>query len=245
MAVTAGIAIGGAIIGGIKSLKAHSQAKKDEQEANNLRNPFYKIQDEYFQNKNLAAEQAGQGFSADEKNYLTESGQQGLGSSISSITQGGGNPNDVARLFERYQSGIQSTAAQDAEVHRKNLDYYMNANSELAAQKTIQFGVNEKQPYEAKLKEITERRAADKQNEQEGINTAFGSLVGGATGFQNNSLLKKLLSGTSQSQDPFVSANTRSSVTATPATTPQVQSPADAFGNTIDPTKLPAGIQNN
>lgn len=243
MAVTAGIAIGGAIIGGIKSLKAHHQAQKDAAEAERLKNPFYKIQSEYFQNKNLAAEEAGQGFSSDEKNFLTQENERGLGTGISAITQGGGDPNDVARLFERYQSGIQSTAAQDAEIHSKNMDFYKNANSELAAQKTIQFGVNEKQPYEAKLKEITERRAADKQNEQEGLNTAFSSLVGGATGMQNSSLLKKLLSGTGQTADPFVSTNTRSSVTASPATTTQAQSPADAFGNKIDTTNLPAGIQ--
>lgn len=201
--IAAGTAVFSAGVGIYKSAHAAKQGKKDAAAAAALKNPFYKIQDEYFQNKNIAAEEAQQGLPTDTKNYLTTEGERGLGTSISAINAGGGSPNDISRVFSNYQGSIAATGAQDAQAHIQNIQYYMAANKDLAGQKTTQWAVNEKQPYESKLKEITQRRAADAQNVNDGVNTAVGSLAAGVTGTQNAKLLSLLAAKKTAASDPF------------------------------------------
>lgn len=235
--VAAATAVVGIGAGVIKGIGAHNQGKKDAAAAANLKNPFYKIQDEYYQNRNIAAGQAGSGLPSDTKNYMTSEAQRGLGTSISAINSGGGNPNDIARLFGNYENSIASTGAADADAHVRNIQYYMAANKDLAGQKTTRWAVNEKQPYENKLKELTQRRAADAQNEQNGWNTAIGSLTGGVTGMQNAKLLN-LLSKKGNKTDPFTPSYEPVDVAQTRGMTP---SPAGNYGS-IDPN---SGTQFN
>lgn len=205
--------VGAEALGAVQFFSSLGKEKKDKQELAALHAPFYKIQNEYLQNQNIAAEQAQQGLPTDTKDYLTTESQRGLGTSLSAINAGGGSPNDIARVFSNYQSSTAATAAQDAQAHVQNIQYYMNANKDVAGQKTIQWAVNEKQPYESKLKELTERRAADETSKWGGLTTAIGSAIGAGTAGQNKGLLAMLNAkkAAAVSPDPFV-APTRADV---------------------------------
>ena len=61
--------------------------KKAKAERSRLKTPFYKIQDEYFQNRNMAASAAQGGLPAATKDYLTSESERGLGTAIQGISQ--------------------------------------------------------------------------------------------------------------------------------------------------------------
>lgn len=171
---------------------ANSQQKKDKEELANLATPFYKIQDEFYGNRNSALQSAQGGLTQDSKDFYTDQVSRGLGTGISAILEGKGNPNDIARLMDSYSSGIKSVAAEDATRQIDNIRYFHRMNTELAGEKIKQWTINEYQPYQNKLKELTERIAADKQNKFNAIQGAIGSVQAGATSLQNNDLMKNL-----------------------------------------------------
>lgn len=184
MPLTASAVIGaasevGGIVEGVAQAFGGSKAKrKKEEELSKLKRPFYKIQDEYYQNKNLTGINAETGLPTATKDYYTTEAQRGLGAGINAIEVAGGDPNNISKLYDTYERGISKVASEDADAHVKNLQYFMTANKDLAGQKNIAFGVNELQPYEQKVKQLTEDIKAEEQNKWNGINTALGSLSG-------------------------------------------------------------------
>lgn len=188
------LAIAGAAVNIGKTISGAVNLKKDKAELSRLTPAFYKIQDEYYGNRDSAAELAQGGLPQATKDYYTSESARGLGSGISAINSSGGNPNDIARIFDSYNRGIRKIGADDAEAQIGNIKYFHQVNKDLAAQKTIQWGVNEYQPHQNELKELTQRIAADKQNIWSGIQGAIGSAQAGVTGMQNNKLLQSLYS---------------------------------------------------
>lgn len=181
----AGIALGGAqlIMGAIDEKKAKNELRR-------LNRPFYKIQDEYLQNRNLAEELAGGGLPDATKAFLTTEAERGLGTGIRGILDSGGSPNDISKLFSSFDSAVMKTAAEDAQARLGNIKNFMDVNREIAGQKQIQFGINELQPYESALKSIQDRREAARQNMFGGAQTIIGSASALGTGLQNQGLLK-------------------------------------------------------
>lgn len=171
-----------------KGVKAHSADEKAKREGNAMKRPFYTVPAEDIQNKNIAEEQASQGLSSAEKLYAGEQRERGLSSSVSALKQTGAGPNSFGQLNDIFDESLKSQSAQDAQLHHENIDFFTKANSEISAQKGIQFGVNELQPYESKLKEIQDRRTAAQTNENNAVNEGIGSLSSMATGY--NSWLK-------------------------------------------------------
>ena len=181
---------------------ANAAQKRNERELANLKQPFYKIQNEYLQNMDLAANQATTGLPDSTKNYLTTEAQRGMGTGIGALNQVGGNPNDVNRLFSTFENSIDKTAAQDAQARIANIQNFMNVNKELAGQKNMAWTLNEYRPYENKLKQLTNNIAAEKQNKNNAINGAIGSVSAFATGQQNADLMKNLFGGSGQTGTP-------------------------------------------
>lgn len=211
MPVTAS-AVAGVVAGGAQFFDSLGKEKKAKAELAALTPAYYKIQDEYFQNKNISQNLAQGGIPNATKDYVTNESQRGLGSSLSAILQAGGSPNDVSGLLDTYDRSIERVGAQDAEQRLQNIQYYMNANKDLAGQKNTQWTINEYQPYQNKLKELTERRAAAEQNKWGGIGTALGSVTAAGTSMSNEGLLKKLFAGpgATPATDPFdVYSNTK------------------------------------
>lgn len=194
MPLGGGLILGGiaanAIIGGIKYFGGKKDQKKAEEEMAGLSTPFYKIQDEYYKNRNIAAQRAQGGFTAPTLNYLTTETQRGLGTGLSSLSQTGGSPSDASKLLSDYTRSIGNIAFQDSQLQTQNIDKYMEANRELAGQKTMQWSLNEYQPYQNKLKQLQQRIYASKQNQMSGLSDIGSSLSTAGSTFMNNNPFK-------------------------------------------------------
>jgi hypothetical protein len=197
--------VGGEILGAAQLYSGIKNLKQDKADLSNLRRPFYKIQDEYIQNKNISEAQAGDGLGAATKDYYTNESGRGLNSSVSALLQGGGDMNMISSLFDKYNRSTAGLAAEDAQAHQKNIQYFQQSNRDLAGQKTTQFVVNELQPYENKLKELTQRVAADKANEWGGAQTIVGSALGSGGGPPKGG------GGASAQSDPYITPSKVSS----------------------------------
>jgi hypothetical protein len=193
------LSVAGPVLGAATNLfSMFSEARKEQQarrELDRLRQPFYKIQDEYFANQNLAESAAQQGMPTASMDYLTTETQRGLDAGITATQQGGGNVNNIANLMDVYNQSINKVAAQDATMQLSNIQKVMDANKDLAAQKNIQWGVNEFQPYQNKLKEITQRRGAAELNQQNFLQGAIGSVSALGTAVSGQELINSLFKG--------------------------------------------------
>ena len=216
--------VGSAILGGIKGIAdffgADSEEEKARAELSRLKQPFYKIQDEYRQNRNITASNAASGLPDETANYYTTEAQRGLGTTLNAVNMAGGSPNDAGKLLDIYSRNINRVASEDANARIKNMQSFFDANRDLASQKTIQWTLNEQRPYERKLKEITERIAAAKTNKNTALNTAIGSIGAAGTSLSNADLMDNLFSNNQPQYDdpriygevsPISSADSRSS----------------------------------
>lgn len=233
------LTIASTALGVIKGIGDFFGAKSDEEKAieerDKLKQPFYKIQDEYVQNRNIAANLAGSGLPDATKNYLTTEGQRGLATSISGNTQNGGTPNDSARLLDIYNNSIDRTAEEDANARVSNIHNFMTYNKDLAGQKTMKWTLDEYQPYQRKLKEITERIGAAKINKNNALNESISSLSSGGTALSNNDLMKQLFAGNNVPAGNYVAPANPTAITSESVRTP---------GATIQPVNLQLGNQS-
>lgn len=205
-----GTAIGagvGVLEGGIQLFSSLEKEKKDKEALRKIADPFFKIQDEFLQNKNLAEGQAQSGLPTATKDYLTGESQRGLSAGISGVLQSGGSPNDINKLFDTYNKSIDRTAAEDAQMQQKNIDYFMGVNKDLAGEKIKQWAINKYQPTQEKKKALSENIAADTANAYSGANTLAGSASAVGIGADNNNLLKQLFK-TGGTNDAGVSYST-------------------------------------
>lgn len=168
-----------------KDVKSEKQDKQAAAEGASLKRPFEKIQDEYYQNQNIAKEQATSGLPIDVKLGLQKQRDRGLSSSLDALKQGGGGPNDFGRLNSIYDDSLKNESAEDAQQHFANIQYLLGVNKDIAGQKTTQWGVNEYQPYESKLAEIQGRRTAAQTNEANAVNQGIGSITSITTSLKN------------------------------------------------------------
>lgn len=182
----------GLITGGIKAIGAGKQLKKDKAELARLTPAFYKVQDEYYNNKNSAAELAQGGLTQNAKDFYGDMAGRGLSTGVSGVLQAGGSPNDIAKIFDSYNTSISELGVKDAETHINNIKYYHQVGKDLAGQKTQQWAINEYAPYQNKLKELTQRIDADKKNIWGGIDQAIGSVQAGVTSMQNEKMINNL-----------------------------------------------------
>lgn len=178
-AVVVGVA--GVGLGAYKVIKGNSNAKKAKRARERLAKPFYDIQDEYYQNKNLAGSLAQEGLPESTKDYYTQESQRGLSAGIKGVLSGGGNPNDISKLFTAYDDGIGKIGVADAQAHIDNIKYYMNVNKDLAGQKTIQWAVNKQSPYLNTLKQLNAEQFAGKEMANQGISDIASSVTSFAT----------------------------------------------------------------
>lgn len=230
--IAAGVAVVGGVTSVVKGINASNAKAKNEAELAKLKPSFYKIQDEYVQNRNIAGNLAGQGLPSATQNYLTTEGQRGLGTSIAGLSQNGGNPNDVGRLNDVYNRSIDRTAAEDAQVRLGNINNFMNYNKELAGQKTMQWTLNELRPYERKLKQLTGNIAAEKVNQNNALNEGIGYASSFGTAISNDSLMRDLFKNNQSGGGSPITAGT----VAEPIKSSDVRS---TQGATINPNFSP------
>ena len=81
--VAAGVASAGLTLSAVKWISGNSKEKKAKKAREALKSPFYDIQDEYYQNKNTAAQLAGGGLPDATKDYYTTQSEKGLSAAVS------------------------------------------------------------------------------------------------------------------------------------------------------------------
>jgi len=178
----AGISAGVSIY---KGAKAHSADKKAEAEGAAMKRPFYSIPSEDIINRNIFEQEASGGLTGAEKQYAGEQRERGLSSSLHALSETGASVNEFGELSHIFDDSLKSQSALDAQLHKQNIEMFTKANSDISAQKGIQFGINELQPYESKLKEIQDRRIAAQTNENNAINEGIGAATAAATGINS------------------------------------------------------------
>lgn len=191
------LAVAGLVVGVgtsvYQGVSAANAKKKDEKAARELVKPFYQIQKEYYQNRDIAANLAEGGLPDSSKNYLTTEAQRGLGTGIAALENNGStNPNDIARLADVFSNSINKTAATDAQMKIQNIENFMKYNTELAGQKTIKWSLNEDQPYKSRLKQLNQNIAVDKANINNAINTGVSAVSSYGVSRANANLMKDL-----------------------------------------------------
>lgn len=230
--------VAGIGLGTAEFFSSMSKEKKDKADLAALKQPFYQVQDAFYQNRNIAAGQAGQGLPSSTLQYQTQESQRGLGAGLDAILRSGGGVNDAAMLTQNYNNQIGKIGSEDAQMHMQNLQYFMKANSDLAAEKTKQWTINEYQPYEAKLKELKQNIQTDEQNKWAGLSTAVGSLSATGTSTLNSKLFG---GGQKGGADPY-SAASGYVAPGLADTRGSVPSPAGQFGlinpNSFSPSAL-------
>lgn len=238
--VAAGVASAGLTLAAVKWVGGNRKEKKAKKAREALKNPFYNIQDEYYQNVNSANQMAQGGLPAASKDYYTNKSQQGLSAGITAINANGGNPNDIAKIFQGYDDGIGKVATVDAETHLNNIKYYQQVNKDLAGQKNIQWGLNVKQPHDNTLRELSAAQKAGEATKNEAYGDAlsslssFGTSMAGGSGFGSGG-------GKTTSQQPMSTVGTsiesgRYSEFSNPQRmtnpgTPQIAQVSDPFSN--------------
>jgi hypothetical protein len=156
--------IGGVIQSGIQLADSLTKMKRNKRELERLQPVFYKVQDEYYQNRNMAQNLAQGGMPQATKDYFTSESQRGLGAGIQGILSGGGDAENIAQLFDGYNRSINNAAAQDAQMRVDNVGRLMAANKDVAGQETMKWTLNDYQPYQAKLKQLTQNVANAETN---------------------------------------------------------------------------------
>lgn len=209
------MAIGQGVIGGVQAIAGGIQANRARRELESLEQPFYKIQDELLQNRNVSAQQAQIGVPQAVKDYMTAETQRGLGTAMGALTQTSGNPNNVADLFQAYQRGIQQNAAMDAQQKVTNLAQFMQQNQTVAGQKTMQWTINEFQPFQNKVQMLQQRIGQGNQMLGSGINTMMGAGASYVAGSQNQDLIDAINNLNPRPTNPINAAPTLSYQQAT------------------------------
>lgn len=193
--------IGGLISGG-QAIAGGEQLRKDKAELKRLTPAFYKVQDEYFRNERQAAGMAGQGMTEGAKDFYSDMAGSGLSTGVSAALQANGDPSMISKIFESYNNGIRKVATEDSEMQINNIKYYQQVGKDLAGQKTQQWAINEYQPYQNKLKELTQRISADKQNIWNGLQGVVGAGQAAVTASQNEKLLNGLFGESAEGGKP-------------------------------------------
>lgn len=164
-AVTAAAGLAKSYIGARQANKAAKMA------AANTR-PDFDIADEYYTNQALAQNQAQSGLGQQSLDYYSDQAARGLTSSTDALLQTGGGPNAVGGLYDRYQQGVGSIAAANAQAQRQNISSLMDRNAQLAEQRTMQWSLNKYEPYKDTARTASALQAQGTQNIFNGISQA-------------------------------------------------------------------------
>ena len=156
--------MGGIIQSGFQLGDSIAKLRRNKRELERLQPVLYKVQDEYYQNRNMARELAQGGMPQEAKDYLTSESQRGLGAGIQGVLSSGGGPEAIASLFDSYNRSIDNTAVQDAQMKVENIGRLMAANKDVAGQETMKWTLNDYGPYQARLKQLTQNIANAETN---------------------------------------------------------------------------------
>lgn len=180
-AVTAGLGL-------YKTLKGNSEVKDAQRRAKLNIRPTYDIQQQYYDNQNLAASQAQTGLSDAERNYYNTNAERGLSSGIGAALQTGQGPNAVGGLYDSFLRGQGAIANTSDQLKTQKLATLMQANNALADQETQKWALDKYEPFKDEAKAIAGQKTAGQQQVNDGLNTVAGavsSYAGAKTNYED------------------------------------------------------------
>lgn len=188
MPLTASLVIGGISALGKIGTGIGQLVSAKKKSKNNIR-PTFDIQQEYFDNRDIAANMAQQGFTQGALDFYGDQAARGLTTSVSATLQGGGGVNAVNNVLDTYQQGARAIAAKDSELQTQNIRYFIDRNADLASQKVQQWVLNKYEPFKDTAAAAAQERSSGFQN----IGTGLGEGTAVASAFASSQMYNDLL----------------------------------------------------
>lgn len=184
MPFTASIAIGGAqaLIGGVQAGLAQSRLKRLAQ-----KRTAYQTPQEVIDANSMAMQQAQTGFGAETSQYLTTQNDRALSASLGSLERLGGDPNDVAAIFDANVNNIMKTAADNEMLQMQKFNRLYATMSDVAKGKEAE--------WQSKEMILKDQMAAEAQKVQAGtqnIQSGANMVLGGIANKQQADLFKQV-----------------------------------------------------
>jgi hypothetical protein len=177
-AATAGLGI-------YKTLKGNSQISDARNRAKLNIRPTYPIQQQYYDNQNLASSMASTGLSDAEKNYYNTNAERGLTTGIGAALQTGQGPNAIGNLYDSFLRGQNQLASTGDQLRTQKLQTLMEANRALADQETQKWALDKYEPFKDEAKAIAGEKTAGQQGVNDGLNTVVGAINSYTSGRTN------------------------------------------------------------
>ena len=218
-----------AVVGGVTALAKTGTGIAQTVQANrrakrNIR-PTFNIEDEYYDNRDIAARSASSGIGDAALSYYRDTAGAGLGSTLSAITQAGGGINAAQNTMNTYLQSLRDVAVKDSIMQQENIRYFIDRNADLAKQKVQQWVLNEYEPYK-------DRAAANATQAQAGMQNIFtgaGELTGALSSYAMGSNYEDLL----KSQIGNNNVNNGTAPAPTANTTYYTNKPSSEYGDFV------------
>lgn len=180
--VTAGAQAGTQLLGNVVNLvggiSKTSRAKKLEASLVNDPREDYEIPQEYEDSYRVAESRASEGLSEGSKQTYRQSAERGLSASINAILESGGNANNIADLYQKYDSGISTLGLIDEQLRANNVKQYIDEAHTMGDQQDKRWQIRTYAPWADKKQEAAALR-------QEGAEQIAGAVSGAAQSVGN------------------------------------------------------------
>jgi hypothetical protein len=177
----------GAIISGALGLAKMgygiAQKNKARQDAKNNVMPPYEISSLYGDTLGVATQEAGYGFSPQALNAFTQTSQQNLAGASENILRGGGDINDISKLYGADNNARKAFAIEDDKLRATKLQGYFDQSAQMAGQQAIQWRLN----YFDRWKDRAAAAASLLQNSNSIISSGINALGSAAGQFASMS----------------------------------------------------------
>jgi hypothetical protein len=188
----------GAIISGVMGLAqlavGANQKAKARKDAQNNTMPPYEISSLYGDTLGVAQREANYGFSPETLNAFTQTSQQNLASGAENILRGGGDINDIAKLYGIDNNARKNLAFENDKLRATKLQNLFDQSAQYAGQQAIQWRLN----YFDRWKDRAVASASLLQGGNNMMQSGFNTLGNTAGQFANIAGAKQMPNGGSQ-----------------------------------------------
>jgi len=187
--IAVGVGVAGLAYSVYSSEHAKSQAnkaQKAEQDAIN-NGPKYQVQDEAYQNRNIAE---GQAFG---RNRAIQMQQQNIGQEASNAGAAARDVSSstsdllstIAAINANKNTNLRGLAQDEAQVQQQNLGSLYNANNNLIDEKDKAWNYNSNMPYQMKIAMLRDKIQYNQNVQQKATDNAFASATSIAGAYAN------------------------------------------------------------
>jgi hypothetical protein len=200
-----------------------AQKNKARQDAKNNVMPPYEISSLYGDTLGVATQEAGYGFSPQALNAFTQTSQQNLASASENILRGGGDINDISKLYGVDNNARKAFALEDDKLRAIKLQSYFDQSAQMAGQQAIKWRLN----YFDRWKDKAAASAALLQNSNSIISGGIDALGSAAGQFANIASVNKIPSAPEDEDNSNNSDNNY-----------KPQSTYNAYGQQVNPPSV-------